>query len=136
MPNVNKEHLLKIKQHILEEPNRLDMSTWLQELDPGTWVFDTYAPKSTDQVVPSCGTVGCIAGWSSLLRGRKTVSTTFEMDFLRVSSNLFYPTRWPDTLQTAYEEATTPKEKAKITAKAIDLIIKGNGEFPTKEETE
>lgn len=130
---VNKEHLLKIKQHILEEPNRLNMSDWIDtHLSIGEKIFDRYA--SVPQVVPVCGTVGCIAGWSAHLRKVKFNSSA-ERDFLGLDSDdLFFVDYWPEELGKRYTNATTPLEKAQVTAEAIDLIIAGDGKFPEVEE--
>lgn len=133
---VNKEHLLKIKQHILEEPSRLYMADWIEHHAPGTIVIDQYNKQNIQQTVPQCGTVCCIAGWSSVLRGREYMNTSDEQAYLDVSSRLFYPNKWPEDLFERYQNSTSTSEKAQVAADAIDLIIVGDGYFPDNEEAE
>lgn len=48
---------------IREEPKRLDMNTWLSYFQ-GKPNYSTYKED-----LPSCGTIGCFAGWVCVLRG-------------------------------------------------------------------
>lgn len=56
-------HLLEMVEALaLEEPRRVDMGLWYETLvEPGEEI--------TNQFVPTCGTVGCIAGWTLHLVG-------------------------------------------------------------------
>lgn len=51
-----------------EEPRRLDMGEWVARLD-GTHRFLEPKEEPEDELgkIPSCGTVGCIAGWGLVL---------------------------------------------------------------------
>lgn len=126
---LNIEHLEKIKKHILEEPNRLQMDIWLEaKRTPGAMVFDTYCdiPEAIEQVVPACGTVGCIAGWSAVLDGREYRFQSTERAFLGLENHeLFFPDQWPEDLAEDYRLAKTAKEKAEVAARAIDRVIAG-----------
>jgi len=59
--------LLKdVRKAILEEPLRVDMGQVVGKLDP-------------DDGGPACGTVGCLAGWTLLLAGKKyTIRVDWE----------------------------------------------------------
>src|ERR1700739_464311 len=56
--------LRQVKDHILEEPKRLSMGSWMV-------IYPTGFPTSASWL-PACGTVGCIAGWTVLLHDRKS----------------------------------------------------------------
>lgn len=130
---VNKEHLLKIKQHILEDPERLYMADWILNEEPGTLVSDSYVSSLNrfDQEVPVCGTVACIAGWSAVLRGLKDseVYQTDEQRFLGVTNDLFFPDQWPLRFYKRYQDSTDAKEKALVVADVIDHVIEHDGQF-------
>jgi len=51
--------LRKVKQHILEDPERIAMGVWRIE-ERG--IANRYGLE-----IPSCGTVACIAGWTEIL---------------------------------------------------------------------
>lgn len=46
-----------VKRAILQEPKRADMTTYTDRIHP-------------EEGGPACGTVGCVAGWISLLAGQ------------------------------------------------------------------
>lgn len=77
--------LSEIVALIRDEPRRLDMSMPL----------DTNA-KDAYELAPSCGTVGCVAGWAVMLRGNpnaKIPITTQGADILGIPNavaDLFY----------------------------------------------
>lgn len=54
--------LRDVQKAIIEEPRRANMGVYTCKLNPDT---DPYAP--------ACGTVGCVAGWISLLSGQGRV---------------------------------------------------------------
>lgn len=63
--------LRKIQKHILAEPRRVNMGVGLfQYLDPPVYLspVEIGAPDWR-QLIPPCGTVGCIAGWATILSG-------------------------------------------------------------------
>lgn len=124
--------LKKVKRAILREPKRLCMYYWL-DVDP------------TPSRAPSCGTVGCIAGWTAILAKRKsgsirltahqfiggaTASVVAECA-LKLSHGqarrLFHLGEWPVKLGEEYENARTHRQHAQIAAKRIDLFIKTKG---------
>lgn len=54
--------LQDVKQAILEEPKRVHMGFFC--------IFGDHLQSRLQQKGPSCGTVGCFAGWVNLLAGR------------------------------------------------------------------
>lgn len=131
---VNVEHLEKIKAHLREVPERLNMGVVVDHLEPGQQTDDGYvAYQRGGRVfeVPACGTVGCIAGWSQLLRGGEEFvrSLALEADFLGVTTRLFFPDKWPEDLYDRYYDAETQQEKVDLVCEAIDRVIAGNGIF-------
>lgn len=95
---LNVKLLEKIREHILDEPKRMNMGCWITQ---------------GEDLKPACKTVGCIAGWAVALSIPKT-RRTFAKD-LPVSSvdiermaeellrlphyhtdELFLPLHWPE----------------------------------------
>lgn len=61
---LNVKLLRKIRDHILEEPKRVDMSFWLKKY--------TKKQREASDIIPACGTIGCIAGWAKVLTGSRS----------------------------------------------------------------
>jgi hypothetical protein len=123
--------LTKVKKLILEEPKRLDMLTLLEPSYSGE---------------PACGTVGCIAGWTLvaanlkgktpikeviaplLSKGNRLTATAKLLGLSMDEQNrLFFLHKWPADLETAYDNARTPLQRARVTARRIDLFLKSGG---------
>lgn len=120
---MNVELLERVKQHILEEPKRLRMGFVHAT---GDWVADLTNP-------PSCGTVGCIAGWTCVLgnapmRNGQRYHSSQARDLLNITEEqgdrLFFnaPEGYTDVWKDDGSEAT-----AKLCAERIDLFIATNG---------
>lgn len=62
--------LSAIAKLALEEPKRMRMETWLSR--DGGWLHPSR--------VPACGTVGCIGGWTTVLRPRRMAKDTLGLD--------------------------------------------------------
>lgn len=74
------ELLQRVKQHVLEEPRRLNMGTWGRK-----------ASHRLGDDAPPCGTVGCIAGWCVFLSNPEKIwDEIIQEDFESVSD---YPIR-------------------------------------------
>lgn len=135
-----KDLLLRVKAHILEEPNRLKMTHWVldkSEASGGRSCTGAYwgEPPLGGIQFPKCNTVGCIAGWAVLLTDGMNAAS--EADFLIVdrakqllgfgryydADALFSVDDWPDDLRRAYCVATTQRERAQIVAARIDRFI-------------
>lgn len=124
---MNVELLEKVKQHILEEPKRLWMGDWAFKVSP------------TDENAPACGTVGCIAGWASLLSNptQPFSDVANSADDPNVNNldldedtawRLFYVDSWPVQFVDAYDKARGDLTKrAEITAARIEHFIKTKG---------
>lgn len=137
---MNVELLQRVKQHILDEPLRLEMVEGLKFRAPGTQrrvhcANEEYVPT------PACGTIGCIAGWACIL-GDKTFADAHPGDpcwgtvreraeeLLQIptsSSRLFRVNWWPEDLFNRYEHAETQQERAEILAERIERYIKTRG---------
>lgn len=127
---LNVKLLRKIKKHILEKPRRFLMRTWLVQRSgfrPTFYADDLYQ----EQKFEKCGTAACIAGWTCLLAKAPVDTDTIQTDAADilgigriVASQLFYVDHWPSELSDSYETAKTPRKRAEIAAKRIDLFIK------------
>lgn len=149
--------LTKIKEHILEEPKRLDMGTF------GIAFTDTTTHGTLGDKVPACKTQGCIAGWAIFLqtpwlwkemisRANEEYSDVDLQDNIEPEDEgqrilgldaeqahrLFYfkgwntytswgDYGWPEKFQAQYETAKTSRGRANATARRIDHFIATNG---------
>lgn len=149
-----KEILLKVKAAILEEPRRLVMGQWGKLVDPELPLrtADVFPGQLQEREAPPCGTIGCIAGWTTVLglpkerltyierHGQKVVDigrfdTEEEAKFLlrlnrhQADALFLLPqwqresNTWPPTYAKAYEEAETPEGRAQVAAGYIDFVI-------------
>lgn len=136
---LNVAMLRKVKRHILKNPARLRMDSWVKRGQPDEKIINTscgYNEPSTYNI-PSCGTVGCIAGWVTLLdaiakkeeyqdnaiseRARAILNENYRFN----PFELFYVDYWPEEFAAKYtDEDVTQEERAKIVGEVIDLYIK------------
>lgn len=125
---LNVKLLRKIQKHILEEPRRFFMAWFTALGKPGT----KFASKWSDlaATVPPCGTAHCIAGWANHFTDHEDASDVVHAaKVLRLSEsgvywwNLFEAGDWPEPFRWHYENAKTPKARAKIAAARIDHLI-------------
>lgn len=147
---MNTELLLRVRDHILAEPRRLNMSQWRQDAKPGDVVKYQYElglrfsnddteKRLTRLTAPPCGTVACIAGWSVILSQPETKNTSiYCIDFLgraetllgitdTQSDILFYPRSWPEPFRSRYPRCHGAKARARLVAKVIDTFIAKDG---------
>jgi hypothetical protein len=142
---VNVKLLRAVQRAILAEPSRLDMEV---PLSTNPWDVER---------MPTCGTVGCIAGWALVLDkgGRtrkepKAVADTIikkaadpylrwsqlrpkALKVLRLSpeqgQRLFQVENWPHELWEKHDDAgPQTKKAAQVTAARIDRFIETRGE--------
>lgn len=133
---MNRELLIRVRDQILAEPKKCDMSTWETRSGP-TRIAGMLLGKGRD-----CGTARCIAGWTIQLSsgdvhgidGNDAVFAA-AMELLGITKEdakpLFYLHEHTATGGTKYEKigrklAAFPsgsKEYAKIVAEAIDLCL-------------
>jgi hypothetical protein len=128
---MNIELLLKVKAHILEEPNRLNMRSWLLRVGGvyANWVFDKEIRH-----FGNCGTTACIAGWAAILGEPKKRVTIMDAEDCAIelldirdddAEKLFFVDDWPRDLRVAWQN-TKPNAfaaRARIAAKRIDRFI-------------
>lgn len=110
---MNSELLLKVRDHILEEPKRCDMSDWIRR--------SKQSP---------CGTIACIAGWACVLSGKRDTPyndvprVAGELLGLPETESLFLADDWPaDLREELYSEDPGSKEYAEIVARRIDEFL-------------
>lgn len=130
---MNKDLLIRVRDHILAEPRRLNMSHWTQSAKPGDVVFSGYEvrigseSKISKKDAPPCGTVACIAGWAGELSGNPVSDGGDGRRILRLTpaqaEELFYPDEWPGNAYSNYRNAKGPDERAAIVASVIDDFI-------------
>ena len=147
---MNVDLLREVKRAILEEPKRLCMSIWLTHAS----LLRNYPSASGHVAVakhtpPACGTVGCIAGWTTVIAqqkehpdqlARNLVHSTLRkatvedyaitaLDLSHQSAvKLFFTTDWPLEFQEALAE-TRPGTRAyaRVVARRIEHFIKTDG---------
>lgn len=143
----NKEVLLRAKATMLEEPNRIRMSSWgirftPEEIQDGEGTrtdLSTYYGDLLPAKMPSCNTVGCAAFWicanemgmdrAIQLSGHNLSWEAMELVGIISVRDLFYPSRWyhfsPGDKDYAvlYKAAETQEGKAKVIGQVIDTFI-------------
>ena len=117
--------LEKVRDHILEDPRRLNMRDWI-------WHYTDNQVRLNSDILPPCGTVGCIAGWILELYGHELEKETGDIvkdaaKLLGVDLSeaccLFHLEYWPKDYQIRYR-AGNQKERAQVTAERINRLIK------------
>ena len=128
------QKLLEVKQHILEEPNRLSMQDWVQDKCNlrRFWDYLDGLRASTGLVSlnPPCGTAACIAGWICILNGKKGqagpgIAVTvlgINREWYDIATRLFYTSNWDDDLRKRFT-TTNLRERASAAAEQIDRFI-------------
>lgn len=84
--------------------------------------------KDLPEIAPECGTAACIAGWANLLTGSKRPAAYVRARRIlgisaRMSRRLFSAMQWPSPFHIQYDQATTPRQRAKIAAARIEHLI-------------
>ena len=122
--------LRRIKKHILAEPKRLKMFSWIVHRS------DRMATITTDdgeRPFAKCGTAACIAGWACLLEGQEP-QLSYVADEARTllglnnaqAEVLFSPLCWPRRFRgTDLDDGS--RKSAQLTAKRIEHFIKTKG---------
>lgn len=139
---MNIELLRKIQAIVLEEPKRLVMERWI-----------SIPVDRRDSRVPECGTMGCVAGWATLLSRQAqqkdstfrelaeeirelgsivqhTGATALKLDHGQ-ATRLFYLNSWPPDFANAFTGASQYPDylvrRANITSLRIDRFIATDG---------
>ncbi len=133
---MNTQLLTEVRDTILEEPRRINMSDWGKSVD-------TDYDKN-----PPCGTVACISGWAIAIHWNKRgqdfddfMYSTLENGEIPLTEidkvldltgpmerRLFYASNWPDDFRRSLAKlaAGTP-EYAAVVAARIDHFIATDG---------
>lgn len=61
--------LSEVQRLILAEPKRYNQAVWLSHGSP-----------KTDPAYPSCGTIGCVAGWVATLKGAQSTAAKHTVE--------------------------------------------------------
>lgn len=116
---LNIELLTKIKEQILREPERFDMSCFFDEED------DPFPPFTDDGSY--CGTSACIGGWAIFLSDKKLNSPGEHMDDKaqallgfpkRELTSLFYANCWPEDLRDEYYSLHRERDKLSLSKRS------------------
>lgn len=137
MTTLNVDLLNKVKKHFLDEPRRLRMDTWLKQGYPNQEIFSAGISgynEPEEYLLPQCGTVGCIAGWTVMLAypndPSKQLSPSLQarevlgIDEYIMPYDLFFPDQWPSDFYRDYRNAESPEERARIACEVIDHFVK------------
>jgi hypothetical protein len=115
---MNIELLERIKNHILEEPKRINMYCWV---------------KSVEYDGPLCGTAACIAGWAFLLADKVSLGYVNEEATSLLwlnpdqSVRLFYVDNWPDRFRVLDRVPPGTSAYAQVVARRIEHFIDTEG---------
>jgi hypothetical protein len=131
---MNVELLRKIEAHILAEPKRLHMSSFMMRQSARN-VLSSVGGKPVGY--PKCGTAACIAGWAVILEdglpqgyltGAQIYDRAQELLGLHVgqADRLFYRMSWPDEFYDMGGDDGTQKT-AEVAVKRIEHFIKTEG---------
>jgi hypothetical protein len=127
---MNVKLLRKVKKHILEEPKRLFMRTYVFKKSYEGEKLRTCMGKKRD--FARCGTAACIAGWAVLLSKKGdtvnlvTGREALELPDIETALRLFEPSSWPDKFQDGLDDDGTIKT-ARVAAARIEHFIKTKG---------
>jgi hypothetical protein len=125
--------LRRVAKHILAEPLRYEQDAIIERGTPGDVLHDLGC-----HIIPKCRTVACIGGWMALLTAKNPHRvTTLSVPKLQRALGVprdnvfaliaFTWTRiggWPDRFREAYNNARTPRAKARIAVRRIEHFIK------------
>jgi hypothetical protein len=137
---LNVKLLRKIQRHILAEPKRFIMDTWIRRGDP---FEDLMMPDAglPSIVLPACGTAACIGGWALQLSGKRIATNTPVAKRAKAilgitpqndddswpEDRLFITDNWPSEFYIRFEESQDPQERAQIACARIDHFIATKG---------
>lgn len=138
-----------------EVPEKCNMNVVLDKGLTPNEQYKHYNGAALDHIVPRCGTVGCIAGWTSEIYGfdptdfsgypRWSREAGARMQFAaavlglnreeaarlftepRLAGRAGNPSAWPLDLAKEYEAATTVREKAAVIRRRADRFIVTGG---------
>lgn len=130
---MNVKLLRKIQKHILAEPKRFIMGSWVQRKTEEWPTIGDFAIN--EGRFPKCGTAACIGGWTLILSEedpdetfnvQKRAAKLLDLDY-RQGCTLFDAYNWPDEFGDDFRSAKQPKRRARIAAEFIDHFIKTKG---------
>jgi len=115
---MNVELKNRIKAHILEEPKRLDIHNWFTSLRH-------VRPEQR----PSCGTIGCFAGWAHILAGGSKHDVVNVFSFARelqidysLADKACFLNSWPKKFLVMWNAAKSAKQRARVAGMVLDAL--------------
>lgn len=114
---------------IREEPNRFNWTDWKMRAVPERAAFDAR--------LPACGTIGCVGGWCSILKGA-VIGQVFSFDVWNELQDLFYAEPpYTGFVGDGYlenepldpQEGESQKGYAERAIRAIELFMKDHEEL-------
>lgn len=134
---MNVKLLRKVQEHIIEEPKRFVMRTFLargDDYDGTPYAF--LGDDSKEFKFAECNTAACIGGWAVLLsegiktekgniRGRAKAALELPKNF--DEDRLFEVSRWPDRFQKRFRQARSQRGRAQAAVERIDHFIRTEG---------
>lgn len=130
---MNVDLLRKVATHILEEPKRLHMHSFVRRQDRGDSLTSR---KGEIREFPECGSAGCIAGWAIMLTSNEPLPWDVGIIMRQArrllelsddeSYRLFGPADWPVKFYKGLTDDGSP-EAAQATADRIEHFIETGG---------
>lgn len=124
---MNIARLRKVEKFILAEPRRYDQDEKMRKL--AKLELDNLGKQA-----PPCATMHCIAGAANAIEKRKRFGYHTARRFLGLTIDQAYKlfayvdgNGWPYAFQTAYNQARTLRERAKVAVARIEHFIKTEG---------
>jgi hypothetical protein len=111
IPPAAADTLRRLEKVFLKEPRKLFMGEWLISGKRDI----QFKAERTEDLMPPCGTVGCIAGWLSASRKGIAINLKFGYSWPRdigsevlvvdddLAAQLFYVTNWPANFRSRLE---------------------------------
>lgn len=133
---MNKTLLRRIRNHILAEPRRLVMDSYILDKSYADEKVKDQDSACNEYNFAKCGTAACIAGWTVLLSSlpnclEPSIMSAIEPRAIRAlkithlqAFRLFNVDKWPEKFQKAYRACKVIKTKARIAADRINHFIK------------
>ena len=132
---MNVKLLRKVKKHILEEPKRLKMWSWIVLRSKYSRRVERSDSVGGDRPFARCGTAACIAGWACILSKQNPVGVVeihnAAIELLGLTQvqahKLFGPLSWPDKFYRTDLDSGS-RTAAEVTAARIEHFIKTKGQ--------
>lgn len=136
---MNVKLLEKVKAHILAEPRRFKMSSFVHlKTGEGEKFYDYDAGRNPESEFAQCGTAACIGGWAMILYGKNpkrvyeyqnpslVAGKCLGLTDQEQRSRLFSFDRWPHKFRQRFQRSSI-HNRVKVAAARIEHFIKTKG---------